>query len=118
MKKMYFRNIVCEITINQDFKFYSEVECLYEKDTIAYAVEHFFTHSARFTRECSCESFQIRIAKGNARRPHKFTYLIPGVLMELPGNWVRLTGNIDSVGVKVKKVELLKEHPCFTKDDR
>jgi hypothetical protein len=41
MKKMYFRNIVCEITIDQDFKFYSEVECLYEKDTIAYAVERF-----------------------------------------------------------------------------
>jgi hypothetical protein len=36
--------------------------------------------------------------------------------MELPGNWVRLTGNIDSVGVKVKKAELLKEHPCFAKD--
>lgn len=112
MKKFRFANIVCEVSVTENFKFNSEVSCEYEKDTIAYAVEHFFCLSNRFRRECTQESWQIRTEKGNSRT-HKFSYLIPSVFMELPGNWVRLTGEINTVGVKVWKVELLEEHPCF-----
>lgn len=113
MKKMHYGNFVCEVTVVNEFIFRSEVECLYDRDTVVYAVERFFSRCTRFTRECTRESWQIRIAKGKARRPHKFTYLVPGVLMELPGKWVRVGGDIDVVGVNIKKIELLREHPYF-----
>ena len=35
--------------------------------------------------------------------------------MELPGNWIRVSGEIDAVGVHVRKVEILNEHPVFVK---
>lgn len=112
MKKFEFANIVCEVSVTGNYKMFSEVTCEYEKDTVAYAVERFFCHSSRFRRECTLESWQIRTAKGR-ERTHKFSYLIPSVLLELPGNWTRLTGEINTIGVKVWKVELLLEHPCF-----
>lgn len=112
MKKFEFANIVCEVSVTENYKMFSEVTCEYERDTVAYAVERFFCHSSRFRRECTLESWQIRTAKGR-ERTHKFSYLIPSVLLELPGNWTRLTGEINAAGVKVWKVELLLEHPCF-----
>ena len=114
MKKLEFANIVCEVSVTENYKMFSEVTCEYEKDTVAYAVERFFCRSSRFRRECTLESWQIRTTKGR-ERIHKFSYLIPSVLLELPGNWTRLTGEINAAGVKVWKVELLLEHPCFQK---
>lgn len=111
MKKMIYGSIACEVTLAEDYNFFTEVPCEYEKDTITYAVELFFTKCRRFRRECTYQSWQHRIAKGKARRPEKFTYLVPAILMELPGEWVRLAGNIDEAGLKIQKVELLKEHP-------
>lgn len=113
MKKMNYGSITCEVSVAENYTFYSQVFCDYEKDTIAYAVEKFFSRFVRFRRECTLESWQIRIAKGKERKKHNFMYLVPAVFMELPGNWVRIYGDIDAVGVKVKRVELLKEHPCF-----
>ena len=112
MKKLEFANIVCEIAVTEKYRFVSEVYCDYEKDTIAYAVESFFRKSKRFCRECTLESWQIRTAKSK-ERVHKFSYVIRASLMELPGNWVRLTGNITATGVQIWKIELLIEHPCF-----
>ena len=94
MKKLEFANIVCEVSVTENYKMFSEVTCEYEKDTVAYAVERFFCRRERI---------------------HKFSYLIPSVLLELPGNWTRLAGEINAAGVKVWKVELLLEHPCFQK---
>ena len=111
MKKMRNGSIVCEVSVTDNYNFISEVECEYEKDVIAYAVERFFAHSPRFRRECSYESWQLRTEKGKARKTHKFTYCIPAPLMEVPGEWVRLSGEINPIGVKVNRVELLKEYP-------
>lgn len=116
MKQMNYGNIVCEVSVAENYAFRSEVTCQYDNGTVAYAVERFFTHCTLFCRECTYESWQIRIAKGKARRSHNFTYLIPAVLMELPGIWIRLVGDIDAVGVNIKKVELLNEHPCFREE--
>ena len=112
---MIYGSIVCEVTVAENYNFFTEVPCEYEKDTIAYAVEHFFTRCRRFRRECTYQSWQHRIAKGKAKRPEKFTYLIPAILMELPGGWVRLAGKIDVTGVRIHKVELLKEHPYLAR---
>lgn len=115
MKKFKSANIVCEVTVTENYKLFTEVSCEYPKDTVAYAVERFFFYNTRFRRECALECWQIRIAKAK-ERAHKFSYLIPSVLLELPGNWTKLTGEINTVGVKIWRVELLLKHPCFQED--
>ena len=114
MRKMSYGSFACEISVAADYRLLSLVPCEYEKDTVAYAVERFFTQSKRFCRECTQESWKLRIAKGRKDKKHSFVYIIPAVLMELPGNWIRLSGNIDAAGVNVREVEILEEHPCFS----
>ena len=53
--------------------------------------------------------------KGVKTKKQDFAYVIPAILMELPGNWIRVSGEIDAVGVHVRKVEILNEHPVFVK---
>ena len=113
MKKMIFGSHVCEVNVAANFVFETNGTYEYDKDTVAYAVERFFSRSKRFLRECTFECCQIRLAKGKARKNKKFQYIVPAVLMELPGDWVRMSGEISPVGVCVRKVEILKEHPCF-----
>lgn len=113
MKKMNYGSFTCEISVAANYTLISEIPCDYEKDTVAYAVERFFARFKRFRRECTYESWQIRIAKGRARKRHDFMYIVPALFMELPGNWIRIHGSIDAVGVNVTQVEILMEHPCF-----
>ncbi len=109
--KMIYGSLACEVSAASDFSFSSQVTCSYERDTVRYAAELFLRRSTKFRRACTYESWQIRIAKGKERRKHRFAYLIPAVLMELPGAWVRITGSIDAVGVKIERMEILKAYP-------
>lgn len=117
MKKMNYGSFTCEISVAADYTLLSQVPCDYGKDTVAYAVERFFSRFKRFRRECTYESWQMRLAKGKARKRHDFMYIVPALFMELPGNWIRISGSIDAVGVNVKRVEILKDHPCFCEHD-
>lgn len=116
MKKMNYESLTCEISVAENYILCSQIPCGYEKDTVAYAVERFFPLCASLSRECTWKSWQARVAKGRTKRKQEFQYLVPAVLMELPGNWVRICGDIDAVGVNVKKVEILREHPWFSDD--
>ncbi|MBO5199201.1 MAG: hypothetical protein J6B85_11910 [Lachnospiraceae bacterium] len=111
--KMNYGSRVCEFSVAHDFTFSSCVRCYYEKDTICYAVRRFFRKSGRIRRDCTYESWQIRLAKGKSRRQHRFSYLIPAILMELPGAWIRLSGTIDARGVTVQRLEILSRYPGF-----
>lgn len=113
MKKMNYGSFTCEISVAENYTLISEIPCEYAKDTVAYAVERFFARFKRFRKECTYESWQLRIAKGRAKKKHDFMYLVPALFMELPGNWIRISGIIDTAGVNVNRVEILKEHPCF-----
>lgn len=115
MKKMMDGSFVCEISVAADYSLLTAVPCEYGKDTVAYAVERFFPKSKRFCRECTQRSWETRIAKGRKDKKQDFAYVIPAILMELPGNWIRVSGEIDAVGVRVRKVEILNEHPVFVK---
>lgn len=111
MKKMNYDSYTCEICVPENFNFYSEIDCNYEKGTIAYAVEKFWTESKKIQKECTRECWKIRIASGKERRKKRVSYTIPAVLMELPGDWVRVHLEIDSVGVIVRSVEILNGYP-------
>ena len=113
MKKMNYGSYVCEVTVAANYVLKTSGNYEYDKDTVAYAIERFFSRCQKFLRTCIFESCQIRLSKGKARKNKKFTYLVPAVLMELPGNWIRMSGEITPIGVCVKKAELLEEHPCF-----
>lgn len=114
MKIMKYQNRICIVEVVSNASVRTAVPCKYGKDTVSYAVERFFVRCARFRRECTKECWEIRIAKGKERRGRIFSYLVPSVLMELPGEWVHLTGMIDAEGVHIKKIELLNAHPCFS----
>lgn len=109
MKKMRYGNFACEVSVVSDFVLKSQFSCSYEKDTVAYATERFFSKFEKLCRECTYESWQVRIAKGRDRKRRSFEYLIPAVFMELPGDWVQVRGYVDEVGVKVNRVDLLEQ---------
>lgn len=117
MKKMSYQNVMCEVEVVAGAAIRTAVPCAYGKSTIGYAVERFFARSRLFSRECTRECWEIRLAKGKARRAREFSYFVPAVLMELPGQWVHLAGTIDVVGVHIDRVELLKTHPCFALEE-
>lgn len=54
----------------------------------------------------------LRFGNGKCRK--KFQYLIPAVLMELPGDWVSLTGFIDAEGLKIESLVIQDEYPDCT----
>ena len=104
--KIKFNALACKVTVDQNATFVKPEGYEYENDTIAYAVKHFISKSERFREECTTTSWQLRVAKGKQARPRRFTYYIPAVLMELPGDWVTVSGRIDGHGVNVKYISI------------
>lgn len=94
MKKINYGSFVCEVSVDPDYMLLKHGLCDYERDTIAYAVERFFTRCRKAGKACTEESIQIRVAKGKAKRKHAFMYLAPAILMELPEGWVRVWGEV------------------------
>lgn len=116
MKKMNYGSFSCIISVTTDCTIISQKLCDYEADTIFYAVERFFTHCNTIAKKCTKTSWQFRIAKGKSPKKQSFMYIVPAILMELPGNWVKISGNIDAVGVNVNKIEMLSQYPSFSEN--
>ncbi len=114
MRKIKFGTLACEVVVTENCVIRSEGSYPYGRSTIAYAVERFFANSSRFREDSTYESWQLRLGKGKSRAK-KFCYLIPATLMDLPGEWVRLGGIIDTTGVKIRQVYILKELPGLQK---
>ena len=83
-----------------------------------YIVERFFAQCNSLSKECTRISWQFRIVKGKSTKRQSFLFIIPAVFMELPGNWVKINGNIDAIGVNINRIELLHQHPCFEDEIR
>ena len=66
MKKINYGSFVCEVSVDPDYMLLKHGLCDYERDTIAYAVERFFTRCRKAGKACTEESIQIRVAKGKA----------------------------------------------------
>ena len=96
MKKMNFASVSCEIAVADNFYFSTESICEYGRDTVRYAVERFFAKNIGLQRKCTWESWKIRVGKGSEKNRQRFTYVFPAPVMELPGEWVRVAGMIDS----------------------
>ena len=111
MKKMKYDSFGCEVSVATNCAIIPQGCCDYEADTIFYAVERFFTHCNSIAEECTKISWQFRVAKGRAPKKQPFMYFLPAALMELPANWVKISGNIDATGVNVTKIEMFQEHP-------
>ena len=111
MKKMKYGSAVCVVSVSDQCVFLSQVPCEYENDVMAYAAERYFANCKELCCECTDRSVRYRLAAGREERQHDFTNMAPAALMELPGKWVRVSGEINSAGVMIRKIELLKEHP-------
>lgn len=113
--KMNYDALSCEITLSEDFYAVSHVPCDYRNDVIGYGVCRFIMKSGRVRKHCVFQRWKLRVSKGKQRRNKNFSYTVPSVLTELPGQWVRISGIIDPNGVKVKRAEIFSQHPCFCK---
>lgn len=113
---MNYRTRTCELTFdtNFTFSFGSIIRCDYPEDTIKYAIQRFFIKNEQMRRDCTYESWQIRLASGKKRRPRYYKYLIPAKRLELPGSWARVILSIDASGVTVKKLDLLRNFPMVS----
>ena len=68
MKKINYGSFVCEVSVDPDYMLLKHGLCDYERDTIAYAVERFFTRCRKAGKACTEESIQIRVAKGKRKK--------------------------------------------------
>ena len=114
MKKMVYGSIVCEVSVVTNCRIIGYDCGDYVKDSIVYAVEKFFSKFEKIRRDCTYESWQLRITKRRKRKNRRFWYIIPAVLMELPGNWILVCGDIDAVGVNIRKIEFLKKEETLS----
>lgn len=116
--KMTCNSLACEIAIAPDFTFHSGVPCDLEPAAVQYAVRRFFCKSGRICHDCTWASWQLRLTSPRRRRPQRWSYVLPAVLLELPGAWARVTVSVNAVGVQVHRVALLREYPGQTGRDR
>lgn len=56
MKKINYGSFVCEVSVDLDYMLLKHGLCDYERDTIAYAVERFFTRCRKAGKACTEES--------------------------------------------------------------
>ena len=52
MKKINYGSFVCEVSVDPDYMLLKHGLCDYERDTIAYAVERFFTRCRKAGKAC------------------------------------------------------------------
>lgn len=111
MRKITNGTLACEILVTDTCTIRAAATCPYGRSTIAYAVERFLAHSPRFREECTSATWQVRLGGRRKGAARTFHYVIPAALMELPGSWVSLSGEIDPAGVKIRRVDLLTRYP-------
>lgn len=111
MNKLSYGSLSCTLSAAPGFSFRTQVPCTYQVDTIRYAALRFVSQSASLRRECTWKSWQLRLSGGKGRKQHRFRYLAPAVLAELPGQWVQITGSIDRDGVTLRRVVILASYP-------
>ena len=112
MKKMFCGSYVCDVAVVENYVLEAPKGYAYGKDTVAYAVERFFATSPRFLRECTVDSFLCRVAKGKKNKRYPVSYRIRAREMQLPGLWIRVSGEMGPAGVTVKRVEVLDALPA------
>ena len=113
--KINYGKICCDLEISSDFTcdHGSEVRCGYPKDTIEYAVIHFFRRSEKLKKSFAQESWQMRLAKGKGGRPHRYIYCIPAKDLELPGSWAVINLTVSNIGVTVHSLKLSLSFPTY-----
>lgn len=103
--------ICCRITPAKELRFFAQVPCHPELDTVGYAVCRFFRKNPSLCRTCAGESYRIRLSSGRSRKSRRHQCLLPAFLLELPGGWADIRYTVDAIGVTVQEVRLLKDYP-------
>lgn len=112
--KIRYNNLACEMSVSEKFSFSSQQICEYDKDTVSYAVQRIFRKSQHLSRACTYESWQYRLMTGRTRKSRKVMFVVPAIIMELPGSWVQLCGTINAKGVEIDTVRILNQYPTDT----
>jgi hypothetical protein len=103
--------ICCRIAPAKELRFFSQVPCSLERDTVGYAVCRFVRNTPALCHSCAAESYRIRLSSGRMRRTRRRQCILPALLLELPGSWAHILYTVDAVGVSIQEVRLLKDYP-------
>ena len=106
--KMNKGGLICEITTADSMRIRSQIDCDLEAETIRYAVTRFFCKSKKLSNYV-WESYSLRLQKGKDRRARRHSCIIPAVLMELPGKWVKIRFSVTPIGVVIEQVHILAQ---------
>ena len=80
MKKINYGSFVCEVSVDPDYMLLKHGLCDYERDTIAYAVERFFTRCRK---------------AGKHARKKVYRFVLPKAKQKKARIYVSCTGNFD-----------------------
>lgn len=103
--------VSCQINADINLRVENRLAGFLDADTVRYAVCRFFTKTPSLCRTYAWESYQLRLARGKGRRPHRHCCAIPAPLMELPAGWVQVRFQVDPVGVSIRQIVLTPEYP-------
>lgn len=67
MKKINYGSFVCEVSVDPDYMLLKHGLCDYERDTIAYAVERFFTRCRKAGKACTEEVYRFVLPKAKQK---------------------------------------------------
>lgn len=111
--KIVWENTACTLSADPQMRVHSELPCSLEPDTLRYAACRVFQKVPRLRRETARLSWQLRLARGSARRGVRGSYLLPAAWLGLPGAWARVCILVDPQGVTVRRLELLRDKPAI-----
>ncbi len=96
--------LTCDLSVSPNLSFYTKTDCDLELDSIGYAACRFLRHTNKLCRTYVKKSYDLRFAKGKARKPVRCFFVAPSALMELPGAWTHVRITVSPAGVVVDHV--------------
>ena len=115
--KVKYGSRICDVKAADDFQVISHVRCRYGRETLRYAALRYFQTDERLRSRVTSICWKLRLMSGKGGRPYKAAYLVPSSGMDLPGQWVILSAQIDREGVTVHSMEICEYKPVVRKKE-
>lgn len=101
--KLNYNSLSCSISARVGFD--TEL-CGLCSEAVVYAVSRLFASCGELRRCCVTESYAMRIASGNGRKPRRHSCVIPAALAEINVGYT-----VSAEGVTIQSVSLYDSYP-------
>lgn len=110
--------ITCQIEVDKNCRIHFCTACKLLPESVAYAVCRFIQAAPSLRHGLVQESYHLRLAKGRERCTQHRSFVVPAVLMDLPGGWVQVSVTVSPEGITISKIHLCEEYPIMKKPHR